>query len=120
MGVIGINLNIDVTKLDKERFFKAKNGSVYADLTLFLKTKDVDQDQYGRSGGISQSTSKEERDKGLQMPFVGNAKIFMKRGSEFEEGFTPKQQPEQASQQQTEINQTNLPEFDSDMDNLPF
>lgn len=89
MGLIGMNLKIDVTKLDKERFFKAESGAVYADLTLFLNTKDVDQ--YGQSGGISQSTSKEERDKGLQMPFVGNAKIFMKRGSEFEEGFTPKQ-----------------------------
>lgn len=39
MGVIGINCKIDVTKLDKNRFFYAESGAIYADLTLFLDTK---------------------------------------------------------------------------------
>lgn len=90
MGKIGISFKIDVKKLDKTRFFHANSGAIYADLTLFLDTKEADQ--YGQHGGIQQSTSQEERDAGMQLPFVGNAKIFMKRGSEFQNDFTEKPQ----------------------------
>jgi len=34
---IGVNLKIDVTKLDKSRFFKGAKGT-YADLSVYLDT----------------------------------------------------------------------------------
>ena len=42
---IGLNLKVDVTKLDKSKFFHGKNGAVYADLTAFVDL--VVQGQYG-------------------------------------------------------------------------
>lgn len=62
-----INVKIDVTKLDKDRFFKGKKGT-YCDLVM-IPTPSSD---YG-SWGLVQKSTKEERDSGLKMPFVGNA-----------------------------------------------
>lgn len=70
---IGVTVSIDVTKLDKARFFQGKKGT-YCDLTTFI---DVDQkDQYENNGFITQSSTKEERDDGVKMPIVGNVKVF--------------------------------------------
>ena len=74
MAKIGISLKIDVTKIDKARLFAAQSGAKYMDLTMFL---DPDNEgQYGDHGFITQSTSKEERDQQVQMPILGNGKIF--------------------------------------------
>lgn len=74
MSKIGISIKIDVKKLDKARFFAAQSGALYLDLTMFL---DPDSEgQYGDHGFITQSASKEERDNGLQLPILGNGKIF--------------------------------------------
>lgn len=70
---IGIALKVDVTKLDKARFFKGKKG-IYADLTMFLDTEDTSQ--YGDHGTITQAVSQEERKDGVKLPIIGNAKIF--------------------------------------------
>ena len=97
MSKIGIALKIDVSKLDKARFFHGKNGAVYADLTGFV---DLDQeDQYGNHGFITQSISKEERDSGLKLPILGNSKVFYNDGAQAQQqgGY---QQPQQAPQMQ--------------------
>ena len=74
MSKIGISIKLDVKKLDKARFFAAQSGALYVDLTMFL---DPDNEgQYGDHGFATQSTSKEERDQGVQMPILGNGKIF--------------------------------------------
>jgi len=74
MSKIGISIKLDVKKLDKARFFAAQSGALYVDLTMFL---DPDNEgQYGDHGFITQSTSKEERDQQVQMPILGNGKIF--------------------------------------------
>ena len=74
MSKIGISIKLDVTKLDKSRFFKANSGAVYVDLTMFL---DPDNEgQYGDHGFATQSTTKEEREQQIQMPILGNGKIF--------------------------------------------
>lgn len=74
MSKIGISIKLDVKKLDKARFFAAQSGALYVDLTMFL---DPDNEgQYGDHGFATQSTSKEERDSGVQMPILGNGKIF--------------------------------------------
>lgn len=70
---IGINLNIDVTKLDKSKFYEGKSGK-YASLTVFVDTEE--KDQYGNNGGIYEAQSKEDREAKAKKNFVGNAKVF--------------------------------------------
>ena len=62
-----INVKVDVSKLDKDRFFKGKKG-IYCDLVLIP----TPESQFG-TWGIVQKSTKEERDSGSKMPFVGNA-----------------------------------------------
>ena len=66
-----ITLNIDVTKIDKDRLFKGKQGT-YLDAVL-IATPDS---QYGHDYMIVQSTTKEEREAGQRGAILGNAKIF--------------------------------------------
>jgi hypothetical protein len=67
---IGIALKVDVTKINKERLFKGKQG-IYADLVTFIDTEEVSK--YGDNGTISQSKNKGEN---VKMPILGNARIF--------------------------------------------
>ena len=61
-----ISLRIDVTKIDKTKLSKGKQG-VYLDLVLFEKPNN-----YGDDGFVTQSLSREERDAGGRMPILGN------------------------------------------------
>jgi len=97
----GISLKIDVTKLDKSKFFKGQKGT-YVDLTLFLTE---DEDKYGNHGGIKQSETKEQKDNNEQNPYVGNAKIFWR--------------DEQQSYQQPDNNQQEQKQPVPD-DDIPF
>ena len=72
---IGVNLSIDVTKLDKARFYKGQKGT-YANLTAFVDTEN--KSEYGDNGMITESTSKEEREQGVKGKPVGNVKVFYK------------------------------------------
>ena len=74
MSKIGISIKIDVKKIDKARLFAAQSGASYLDLTMFLDPES--EGQYGDHGFITQSTSKEEREQQVQMPILGNGKIF--------------------------------------------
>ena len=74
---VGINVRIDVTKIDKSRLYKGAKGT-YLDLTTFVDT--VEQDQYENNGFISQSQTKEERDAGQKTPILGNVKVFYTDG----------------------------------------
>ena len=73
MSKLGISIRIDVTKLDKTRFYKGDKGT-YADLTTFVDVDNVDQ--YDNNGFITQSQTKEEREAGVKMPILGNVKVF--------------------------------------------
>ena len=66
-----INFSIDVTKLDKNRFYKGKKGT-YCNLTASV---DMDEaNQYGDNGFVTEAKSKDEpRD--LKLPILGNAKV---------------------------------------------
>ena len=70
---VGLSVRIDVTKIDKERLYKGEKGT-YLDLTTFVDT--MVADQYENNGFISQSVDKEEREKGVQTPILGNVKVF--------------------------------------------
>lgn len=70
---VGINVRIDVTKIDKERLYKGAKGT-YLDLTTFVDTAVADQ--YENNGFVSQSQTKEEREAGKKTPILGNVKVF--------------------------------------------
>lgn len=73
MARVGLSVRIDVTKIDKERLYKGKKGT-YLDLVTFV---DLDnRDQYDNNGFISQSTTKEERDAGVQTAILGNVRVI--------------------------------------------
>jgi len=67
-----ITLSIDVTKLDKTRFkaITRKNGdkALFCDLILIESQSD-----YG-DYMVKQSVTKEDRENGVQLPILGNAK----------------------------------------------
>ena len=73
MSKIGISMSIDVTKLDKARFYKGEKGT-YLSLTAFVNLDE--KDQYDNNGFITQELSKEERDNKSQLPILGNSEIF--------------------------------------------
>ena len=76
---IGINLKIDVSKIDKERLFKGKKGT-YLDATAFI---DLDnQGEFGDNGIINQAVSKEEREQGQRGDLIGNVTVFYKDESQ--------------------------------------
>jgi len=66
-----ISLKIDIDKIDKSKLFKGQKGT-YLDAVVFLNDE---KDQYGNNGMITQSVSKEDREKGGKGVILGNAKI---------------------------------------------
>lgn len=66
-----ISLKIDVTKIDKSKLFKGKQGT-YLDAVLI----ETPNNQYGDDYMIVQSVSKEEREQGIKGAILGNAKTF--------------------------------------------
>jgi hypothetical protein len=73
--IIRVSINID--QIDETRLYQGKKGR-YLDLTLFLKDE---VDQYGNHGFVTQNISKEEREGGVKMPIIGNAKVAGGGGS---------------------------------------
>ena len=75
---VGVSLSVNLKQLDLGRcpVVTKKDGTLarYLNLTTFVKT--AEQDQYGDNGFITQSQTKEERDKGEKMPIIGNCKVF--------------------------------------------
>lgn len=103
---IGINLKIDVSKIDKNRLFKGQKGT-YLDATTFV---DLDQlDEYGNNGFIAQQVSEDERKQGVKGEILGNSTVFW-RG----EG---QARPQQAQPQQAPSQATPADDFDDD---IPF
>ena len=91
MSKIGISIKLDVKKLDKARFFAAQSGALYVDITMFLDPNN--EGQYGDHGSIT----KEEREQQVQMPILGNGKIFY--GLQELKGAGNQQQSQQQQQQ---------------------
>jgi len=83
-----ITLSVDVTKLDKARFKEVprKSGGTakFAELVIFTT----------KTGAmlVKQQVTKEEREAGLEMPILGNAKDWDKKQP---------QKPEQGAAQST-------------------
>lgn len=71
-----ITAKINVSKIDKTKLFKGKNG-MYLDIVLI----ETQNDQYGNDYMVVQGVSKEERAAGKKGEILGNAKIFQKRSA---------------------------------------
>ena len=99
---IGISLSIDVTKIDKSKLHKGKKGT-YLDATFFFTPDEVDQ--YGNSGMITQSVSKEDKEAGVKGAILGNGKKFWSSDNQQQK---PQSQP------------TNTPDDSFDDTDLPF
>ena len=73
MGKI-INVKVDVTKLDKSKFFVGKKGT-YANITV---AENMDgESEYGDTHYVFESQSKEERDAKTPKNYLGNGKEFV-------------------------------------------
>ena len=108
---IGINISIDVKKLDKSKFFVSqKTGATYADLTIFVDPDN--EDRYGNHGFITQSITKEEKAQGVKGVILGNGKVFWREGG----------QAAQAKDNGYESipNQVDRPQEQSFDDDIPF
>lgn len=118
MAKVGVNLKIDVTKIDKSKLFSGQKGT-YLDAQVFI---DIDQfDQYGNSGMITQAVSKEDREAGQQGAILGNAKVFWKDNQQSQQqgGWSQPQQQQQKQNQNQGQPQYNEPPMDFS-DDIPF
>jgi len=98
---IGIELRIDVTKIDKARIYEGQKGK-YLTMTAFV---DLDnQDQYGNNGMITHK--KEEGEQG-QTPILGNTKVFWTDNPQQQSA--PQVQPGTQQQASQYANQTGQP-----------
>lgn len=89
-----IKLKIDVTKIDKSRLFVGAKGT-YLDLVVYENDR---PDEYGNDFSVKQDCTKEDRDAGVKMPYIGNGKnIGQKRQQSQPERTTrniPRAQPQ--------------------------
>lgn len=110
MAKIGLNLKIDVSKIDKQHLFKGQKGT-YLDATIFV---DLDNaDQHGNHGMIVQAWK--DAPKG-QTPILGNGKVFWKDNGQQQ---SYQQQPQQNPVGGMQSNGVAEADFDFD-DSIPF
>jgi hypothetical protein len=104
MSKIGVELKIDVTKIDKALLFSGAKGT-YLDATVFI---DIDnKDQYDNNGMITQKVPQGgEKNSGA---ILGNCKVFWSDGA---------QQPAQQAQRPTPPQAQQNPQ--DSFDDIPF
>ena len=109
MANIGIEVSIDVTKIDKARLKPHKNGSTYLTLTGFVNLDE--KDQYDNNGFITQKKNKDEP-KDMKMPILGNTRVFWSDSA-------PQQQaPQQPINNMANTAQPGVDDFDNE--DIPF
>tara|TARA_R110000851_G_scaffold182261_4_gene331372 strand:+ start:411 stop:773 length:363 start_codon:yes stop_codon:yes gene_type:complete len=120
MAKIGVELKIDVTKINKQLLFSGAKGT-YLDATVFI---DIDEkDQYDNNGMITQKVPKDGvKNSGA---ILGNCKVFWNDGQSQAPQQRPQaqQQPQQYQQQAPPQNQpsgVHQQGMDSFDDDIPF
>lgn len=73
MSKLGVEIKIDVTKIEKARLFQGKKGQ-YLTMTTFIDTDN--KDQYDNNGFISHKQTQEESAAKTNTPILGNVKVF--------------------------------------------
>ena len=107
-----ISLKIDVKKIAKEHLYVGAKGT-YLDITLMEKDGGG-VDEYGNAGFITQSVSKEARERNERGPIIGNYRLIQLR--EKVNLTPPKNRPPVAARPQAD------PDLDAapDGDFIPF
>jgi len=90
MSKIGVQVKIDVAKIDKALLYKGSKG-VYLDATVFIDVNTPDQ--YGNHGMVTQDISKEAKDAGEKGPILGNVKIFWRDSNKAQPTGKPTSKP---------------------------
>lgn len=70
--MIILNGSINLSKLDKSRFIKGKNGAVYVNLTAFVSDE---PNEYGQDVSFIEAQTKEEREEKASRNYIGNGKV---------------------------------------------
>ncbi len=109
MPKYGIEVRIDVTKIDKARLYIGKKGK-YLTMTTFIDTDNPNQ--YDDHGFIAHKQTKEESEAKTQTPILGNCKVFWKDTHEASQQAQQQHMPQQAPQQ--------APPQDDFDDDIPF
>lgn len=73
-----LSISIDVTKLDKSRFYEGKNGAKYCSLDVWVQDE---PDKYGKDASVSESLTKEERESKRKKNYVGSGRKLYGWGS---------------------------------------
>lgn len=113
---IGIEVRIDVTKIDKTRLYQGEKGK-YLTMTAFVDP--VNADQYGNNGMVTHKKNQDES----QAPILGNTKVFWSEGLPVaQQGGFQQQAPQQQSgfQQQTQHQQATQSSTVGFDDDIPF
>lgn len=118
---IGVEVQIDVKKIDKAKLYHGKKGT-YLTMTTFIDVDNVDQ--YGNNGFIAHKKDQNESDSAI----LGNVKVFWS-DTQQQNGFGQQAQPKFQPQQQGGFQQQNQqqapkvnpqePTIDFD-DDIPF
>lgn len=113
MSKVGIELRIDVMKIDKDRLYEGQGGAKYLTATAWVDSSTADK--YGFHGMVTMKQTKEERESKTYTPIIGNSKMFWNDdNSLIAKGG---QSVQQAQQQQAPVAQQAPVEFDDD---IPF
>jgi len=109
---IGIEVRIDVTKIDKARLYQGEKGK-YLTMTAFVDP--VNADQYGNNGMVTHKKNQDES----QAPILGNTKVFWSEGLPVAQqgGFQQQAPQQQSGFQQQPPPQQPAPDFDPE---IPF
>ena len=71
---VGIELSVNVSKIDETRLRDGNNGAKYMTATVWIDSDVVDK--FGYHGMITMKQTKEEREAKTYTPIVGNGKMF--------------------------------------------
>ena len=109
---IGVELKIDVTKIDKSRIYNGQKGK-YLAMTVFIDPDNPGQ--YGDHGMITHAKIEGEQKTPEHLPILGNAKVFWRDTNQVAQQAvqqSPYHQGAQAAQP--------APAMDSFDDDIPF
>jgi len=102
---IGVEVQIDVKKIEKARLYAGAKGT-YLTMTTFI---DIDEkDQYDNNGFIAHKKGKDEQG---NAPILGNVKVFWSDSNS---------QPQQQQQSRQQPAQQMAPQTDDFDDDIPF
>ncbi len=108
-----VTFSINWQKVDQNRHVKGKNGAIYYDFVMIQNRRG--RDERGDDGIIKQSVSRKERDEGVEMPIIGNFRIFDRSN----EGKPPPEPPKKPKP--TDVNgQPRNYDHGKDGQNIPF